>query len=353
MRARRGTRRGLRALAAGLAALALVLAPAALDGTRAAFSATTSNVGDELATRQLQPPSGLTVTQSCAAAPAVTRRASSTGTGTASVALPMPAGTTAGDFLLAHVAYHDGVQTLTAPSGWALVGQSTNSGSVTSAVFWKVAATGEPGAVFRHPNSGSAVLFAGGVTAFRGVRPVTPPFADAVGSSFTATTPSVGTSNAGVQVVHLFSKTQGPLDPAPGATDFYGDATGSGDTVHVGIRAAGETFAGPGSTPTRSATAATSSRWVAQAVVLERVADTPSANLSWTKSSSSWADGYELTRQVGGGGQVTQPAVPGVATQAVTNGPLVNGTSYTFRLSASRGTWRSSAVAAAPFTPNC
>ncbi|MGY1803834.1 hypothetical protein ACI78T_11195 [Blastococcus sp. SYSU D00922] len=350
MRAHRGTRRGLRAVAAGLAALALVLAPAALDGTRAAFSATTSNAGDELATRQLQPPSGLTVTQSCAAAPAITRRASTTDTGTASVTLPMPAGTTAGDFLLAHVAYHDGVQPLTAPSSWALLGQTTNSGSVTSAVYWKVAGTGEPGAVFRHPDTSSGVLFAGGLTAFRGVRPVTPLFAGVDGSSSTPTTPSVSTSNSGVQVVHLFSKTQGPVDPASGATDFYGAATGSGDTVHVGIRGAGETFAGPGSTPARSATAATSSRWVAQTVVLQRAAGTPSANLQWTASPSSWAGGYELTRE-GGVVQAPQP-VPGVATTSATNGPLVNGTSYTFRLTTSRGTWRSTAVAAG-LTPNC
>lgn len=352
MRAQRGSRRGLRAVAAALAALALVLAPTALDGTRAAFSATTSNAGDELATRQLQPPSGLTVTPSCAAAPAITYRSATTDVGTTSVTLPMPAGTTAGDLLLAHVAYHDGAQTLTAPSGWALLGQTPNSTNVTSAVYWKVAATGEPGAAFRHPDSSSGVLFAGGVTAFRGARPVAPQFTGVVGSSSTVTTPSLTTTTANVQVVHLFSKTQGPLDPASGATNFYGTATGSGDGVHVGIRGAGETFAGPGSTPTRSATAATSSRWVAQAVVLQRAAGTPSANLSWTVSPSSWAGGYEFTREAGGGVQETQP-VTGVATTSATSGPLVNGTSYTFRLSTSRGTWRSSAVTAAPFTPNC
>src|SRR3954452_10319753 len=119
MRAQRGPRRGRRALlaatAAPPAALALVLAPATLDGTRATFSATTANAGDELATNQLQPPSGLTVTKTCAAAPAITHRTATGAQGTTSVTLPLPLGTTAGDLLMAQIVYADGAETITAP----------------------------------------------------------------------------------------------------------------------------------------------------------------------------------------------------------------------------------------------
>ncbi|NEN51056.1 hypothetical protein G3R41_08895 [Modestobacter muralis] len=329
--------------------MALLLAPTALDRAHASFSTTTSNSGDAWASDQLQPPSGLTATQSCTTTSAITQRASSTATGTASVTLPMPTGTTAGDYLLAHVGYHDSVQTLTVPTGWQLVGRTDNT-TVSSNVYWKVATTGEPSAVFRHPDSSSPELFAGGVTAFRNVRPVAPVFGGVSGSSTTATTPSVTTSDTTVQLVHLFTKTQGPLYDVAGITDFYGTSTGTGDGVHVGIRGAGEAFAGPGSTPSRSATADSSSRWVAQAVVLERVAGTPTANLSWTPSPSTWASGYDLDRVSGGSTQSS--TLTGVGTASTTQGPLVNGTAYTFRLTTARNAWRSTTVAV-PFTPSC
>ena len=354
MRRQQGSRWGRRglvaAVVAALAAVALVLAPAWLHGTGAAFSATTASTGDELATGRLQPPSGLTVTQTCAAAPAITQRTPSSSTGTASVTLPMPPGTAAGDVLVAHVGYHDRAVALTAPSGWTLLGQTTDSGNhVTSAVYWKVATAGEPSAVFGHPDGASAVL-AAGLTAFVGAREVAPQYGSATGSGTTATTPSLTTTATGVAVVHLLTKTREALPAPSGTTDLYGAvaAPGSGG---VGVRGAVETSAGPGATPSRSATGAESSAWVTQALVLQRVRDTPSAALSWTPSTSSWAGGYVLSREVGGSTQATT-MLPGVSTAGAAQGPLVNGTAYTFRLTTTGGTWRSSSVTAG-LSPSC
>lgn len=351
-RPRRGRRGLFAATAAALAALALVLAPTALDGTRASFSATTANAGDELATGQVQPPSGLTVAQSCAAASSITQRTATTDDGTASVVLPMPSGTTTGDLLVAHVAYHDGAVILGAPSGWVRLGQTTDGGQhVTSAVYWKVAAAGEPTAVFSHPDGATGVM-AAGLIAFVGARPTAPAIAAATNSGTTATTPSLTTTATGVTVAHLFSKTREALPAPTGMTNRYQRASGTG-TGNVGVSAAVETFAGPGSTPSRSATSTTgdSSAWVAQALVLQRVRDTPSAQLSWTASPSSWASGYVLDRVVGGSVQATAMP-PGVATVSATQGPLVNGTAYTFRLTTARDTWRSTSVTTL-LTPNC
>src|SRR3954454_16315460 len=163
MRPRRGPRRGRRgvlaAVVAATAALGLVLGPAPLDGTRAAFSATTANAGDALATAQLQPPSGLTVTQTCAAAPAITHRAFTGGQGTTSVSLPMPGGTTDGDLLVAQIGYRDGAETLTAPGGWTLLTQASSGTQATSAVYWKVATATEPAAVsFSRPAAAPGVM---------------------------------------------------------------------------------------------------------------------------------------------------------------------------------------------------
>lgn len=352
-RPRRGRRGPFAAVAAALAALALVLAPAALDGTRASFSATTANAGDDLATSRLQPPSGLTVTKTCAAAPTITHRTATGAQGTTSVTLPLPFGTTAGDLLMAQIVYADGAETLTAPPTWTLLTQNSNGTQVTSAVYWKLAVAGEVGPVFGRPVGAPGVM-AGGLSAYIGVHQTAPfvVYGGATGTGTTATTPSLTTPATTVEVVHLLTKTQEAL-PAPSGTTVLIQGQAGTAPASLGVVAADETFAGPGTIPSRSATSTTalSSEWIAQTLVLGRVQDTPSATASWTASPSSWAGGYVLDRVVGGTVQATQP-VAGVATTSATQGPLVNGTSYTFRLSTSRGTWRSSPVTAT-LTPVC
>jgi hypothetical protein len=354
MRTESGFRGRLRAaVAAALAALALVLPAATLDGTRAAFSATTTNAGDELATGQLQAPSGLTVTQSCAPSPAVTRRTATGASGTTSVTLPLPSGTTAGDLLMAQVVHRSGAQTIGAPAGWTPQMSTSNGSQITSAVYWKVAVAGETAPVFSRPSWASGVM-AGGLNAYIGVRASAPvaAYGDRTGTGTTASTPTLTTTATTVEVVHLLTKVQEAL-PAPAGTTLMITGTAGISPDSLGVVAADDTFTGPGTTVSRSATStsSTSSEWIAQTLVLQRVRDIPSASLSWAASPSSWAGGYELTRRLGGTVQRTQQ-VTGVGTTSATDGPLTNGTSYTFGLSTAQGTWRSSAVTAGS-TPNC
>jgi hypothetical protein len=86
-------------------------------------------------------------------------------------------------------------------------------------------------------------------------------------------------------------------------------------------------------------------------VALRRVAGDPTANLSWTASPSSWATGHLLERIVGGTVQAARQVTP-VGTTSTTDGVLVNGTAYTFRLSAYSGAWRSPTVTTT-LTPSC
>lgn len=348
---RRGRRGLLAAVAAALAALALVLTPAALDGARASFSATTTNAGDELGTTRLEPPSGLAVTQDCAAAPAITQRTATTAetptAGAASVTLTTPAGTMAGDLLVAHIGYHDGAVAFTAP-GWNLIGQTTDSGThVTSAVYWRTATGTESPWVFSRTNGTSAVM-AAGLMAFIGVRsPTAAGFANATNSGTTATTPSLTTTATNVAVVHLLTKTREALPTPDPTTGLYGEvaAPGSGG---VGVRGAVETFAGPGATTSRNATGAESSAWVTQTLVLQRA---PWAQVSWTASTSSWAGGYVLERLAGSSVQATSTLAAGRV--SATQGPLVTGNAYTFRLTTTAGTWQSPAVTTPSFTSTC
>jgi hypothetical protein len=77
----------------------------------------------------------------------------------------------------------------------------------------------------------------------------------------------------------------------------------------------------------------------------------PSVDASWTATPSSWATGYVLERLVSGTVTASQTITPRTTT-AATDGPLANGTAYTYRLRAYRGAWNSTAVTAS-ITPSC
>lgn len=346
----RPRRRVLRAaLAAGAAALALVVAPASLGGAHAAFSATTANAGDALATDQLQPPAGLTATQTCTVTPTITHRPYTGVVGTTSVSVAVPAGTTTGDVLLAQLAYPDGAEAITPPSGWTLVTQVSSGTQLTAAIYWKAATASEPAVVFSRP-AGSTGDFALGLVTYTGARLSAPVvYGNATGVGLTATTPSLTTTGTTTEVTHFLAQRQAVL-PVPAQTTLVYSGF-SGGTTAEGLTAADETFAGPGTIPSRTATSSTSAAWIAQTVVLRRVAGTPTAHLAWTASPSTWGSGYLLERQVAGSTQATQ-TIAGVASSGATDGPVAGGTSYTYRLTTYRGSWRSSSVTAT-LTTDC
>lgn len=337
------------ALVAGAAVLGLVVAPASLGGAHAAFSATTANTGDALATAQLQPPAGLTAAQTCTSTPTITHRPYTGAVGTTSVSSAVPTGTTTGDVMLAQIAYPDGSEAITSPAGWTRLITTSNGSTLSSAVYWKAATASEPTVVFSRP-AGSTGDFALGLITYTGARLSAPVvYGNAVGVGQTATTPSLTTTATTTEITHFLTQRQGLLPVPTGTTQIYSGA--SGGTTAEGLTAADETFGGPGTIPSRSATSSTSAAWIAQTVVLRRVAGTPSAALSWTASPSTWGTGYLLDRQVGGSTQATQ-TLTGVATTSATDGPLINGTSYTYRLTTYRNSWRSSSVTAT-LTPDC
>jgi hypothetical protein len=339
-------RRGLQAaVVAAAAALGLVVVPASLAGAQASFSAATSNPGDKWAADTLLPPTGIAVSQSCVAAPTITHRTISAGSGTASLSLAPPTGTTTGDVLVAHVAYRDAAEAITPPGGWVQLAQDTSGGVVTSEIWWKLGTSTETTAVFTRP-PGAPGPIAGGLIAYVGANQVAPRVAspNATGTGTTATMPAMSTTGTNVEVLDFLTKDQEALPAPSGTTQLGSGAVGTYPTSE-GLTAADQTFAGPGALPTRSSTSTsgTSSPWVAQTVLLKRPAGTPTANLTWTASSSSWATGYELTRSVGGTTQATR-TVAGVATASTSEGPLVSGTSYSFSLTTAKGSWRSSAA---------
>lgn len=65
--------------------------------------------------------------------------------------------------------------------------------------------------------------------------------------------------------------------------------------------------------------------------------------VSWTATSSSWADGYEILRSlVAGGPYSAVGTVSGQSTTSYSDGPLLFSTTYGYVVRATKGAWRSS-----------
>ena len=318
------------------AVLGLVVAPAGLGATQAAFSAVTVNPGNALTADRLAAPTNLVAALTCSGGGgSILTRSSQTNTGSTSLSLALPNGWQGDDVLVAQVAASAGA-TITAPGGWHSVSTQT-SGTVTAAVFWKLAATNESSAVF---TGSTGADMTGGMLAYGGVDPGAPIVVQATstGSGTTTTTPSLTTTATNVLALHLLTKAGDQL-LAPDGTQLRYRQTSSASTKAVS--AASETFAGPGTIVPHSVTSPSAGSWIAQSLVLRRVAGTPSVTLTWNASPSTWAAGYHLSRVEG----VTTQPFPDMTrtTTTTTDATVVNDRTYTYQLSTYRDAWTSTA----------
>ena len=340
--------------------LALLLVPATFPVASATFTGATSVDGGSVATADLAPPSGLAVTQTCAPGPGITFSARATATGVDTVTVPLPTGTVADDLLLAQVAHRQATRTISAPSGWTLlthedaVNNGVTSNAATSAVFWKKAGAAEPASATFSLTPGASIPVAGAIAGYRGVHRSQPidvhRFAEGYGS--TASTPTLTTTVAGTAVVHFLTTRQEVLPTPTGTTLRWSLRSAIDGNAWVGATGVDENRATAGAVGSRSSSATTyESEWVTQTVALRPALGAPSASLTWTASSSSGAAGYRLERFVGAALQAARTVGP-VSTTATTDGPLVDGTAYTYRLRTYSGTWVSPDATAA-FTPSC
>ncbi|MGR6967500.1 hypothetical protein ACU610_23880 [Geodermatophilus sp. URMC 61] len=331
-------------LAGVVAALGLLVAVLALPPVHSAFSARTGTPPNSLAADQVQPPSGLTVKQTCSYA-SIVLRDTYTWNSASPLTLSPPAGTQAGDVLVAQVAYY-GTSTVQAPSGWTRFSlPDTSGGVVTSAVYWKVAVLNEPPATFTRTDTTTGDLV-GGIVAYSGVSGSPPVAAGATGSGDTATSPALTATATGAVVVHLLTRSAGQ-PPTPEGTNPLWTRSSDSETVTASY----EPFTGHGAVPQRtSTTTGSTTAWIAQTVVLRPHLQQVGASLSWTATPSSWADGYMGERVVGG--TVYGPSTVPFGTTTASDAGLANGTTYTYRIWAYRGAWRS-AVVSTPLTTSC
>jgi uncharacterized protein YjdB len=184
----------------------------------------------------------------------------SAGSGVLSLAISTPAGTAAGDVMVAAIAVRPSSATITAPAGWSLVRRVDNaSGNASSlAVYTRVATMSEPAS---HTWTFSASTgSAGGISTFGGVDTSTPIDVEngqTTASSLSHATPSVTTTVAGTMLVtaHAFASSATWTPPA-GMTEAFEQASEMApNSAGISIEGAYVLQAAAGATGTKTATA--------------------------------------------------------------------------------------------------
>jgi hypothetical protein len=186
------------------------------------------------------------------------------GAGATTLVINKPTGVVEGNLMVATVTAA-GTGTVTAPSGWTVVTNTTQSTTLRQAIYYKVAGAGE-GSSYSW-SLGTSRSTSGGIVDYSGVNQTAPvdATAAATGASGNAVAPSVTTSVAGDQVVASVSfATATTVTPDATATERYD--TSSGSTTS---EAADFVQATGGATATKTATpAASGSGWIAAAIAL-------------------------------------------------------------------------------------
>jgi len=183
---------------------------------------------------------------------------SNSGSGVTNLTLGRPAGTEAGQVMVASIVTSDGSAAVTAPGGWSTVRDDALPGALRQTIYTKVAEGMEPGS-YTWTLSGRAQV-AGGVSTYAGVDTAEPIDADAAAlhpSAGTAVTaPSITTSVAGTRLLHFAAvNAEGTLMAPDGMTQRWLAAAPVGATTDA-LAASfddSETTAGP--TGSRTATA--------------------------------------------------------------------------------------------------
>ncbi len=323
----------------------------------AAISTTHSNAGNQFGASTFLPPANLQVSASCASSTPIGFRGATTANGqSTAITLTKPAGTVAGDTMLAHIVQRWGY-TMTAPAGWSLVRQSVTS--PYSSLFVKIAGSSEPSS-YTWTIPSSQDRYAAGLGTWTNVDTVTPIDAhggqSGTGNSIVA--PSITTTMANDMLVAFWSITDDKGVSIPGSTtlrwEVNSNSSGASDQ-QVQSTTASELSPVAGPTGSRTATASTRKPQnnVGQMVALRPGGTSaPAVTASWTATPSTFATGYKLQRWLGAVQQNEQTLTPRSTTNA-TDATVTGGQTYTYKLFAFFGAWTSPQITASVTTPSC
>ena len=176
----------------------------------------------------------------------------------------VPAGTVAGDVMVASIAVQPSGIAITAPAGWTLVRNNAQAAGSSSrmATYYRVATAGEPASYLWTFSGAASTGAAGGIISFSGVNNATP--IDAEGgnttpSALTHTANAISAVSGGTMLVGSFEFTSTP-SAANWTSNMTTNQVNQGSIAgpsNAGIRLlmAYETRPATGSTGTRTATA--------------------------------------------------------------------------------------------------
>lgn len=180
-----------------------------------------------------------------------------------------PAGTASGDLLLATLST-DSDEAFDTPPGWTLVGQENSGGSVSVAVFYRIATASEPA---DHTFIwGSNEEAAGAILRYSGVSTSNPigVWGIASGSSNSPTAPSVTTLSADTRIVRVYGADDDDLAGSPYPPGTTGrlniESSNGGGTTSLGV--ADSMQATVGATGSAEFSMSNSEQWHALTVVL-------------------------------------------------------------------------------------
>ncbi len=183
-----------------------------------------------------------------------------------------PAGTVAGDLLLATIGHQGGSgSTLTPPAGWTAVpGADASDGTnVRMRAFYRIATASEPASYQFNLSNGMSL--AGGIASITGAHPTSPINAAAgrvTSSNSTAiTAPSLTTTVANTRVIYAGGiNSPGVFDPPTGMSEHWDVTTSGAYNVATEFASAGQAAAG--ATGTKTANLAQSARGAALLIAI-------------------------------------------------------------------------------------
>lgn len=228
-----------------------------------------------------------------------------------SLVIPVPAGTIAGDVMIATLATRPSGSSFSAPSGWTSFADTTQTNDVTARMtsYWRVATASEPSSYtwgFSGSVSSGAV---GTIASFSGVDNVTPINVfgtTATGSSLSHAAPSVTTTAANTMLVtsHMFTSVTSDWSVPAGMTEMADIASEARpSTLGLSMSEDYQTIAAAGATGARtavaSATGTNAGYGIARSVALKP--EPPPVPLAeWRMDESTWTvSPYQVVDSVG------------------------------------------------------
>jgi hypothetical protein len=326
--------------------------PATATGTRTATGTANDNVGILLAlTPAVLPP-----------ASTISYQTGTTAFSTASttLTLTLPSGIIPGDLLLVGYGKRKTIATIGTPGGWTLQAPITQyTGAYQQGVYWRVATSidtvGKTYDWVSTDTSNAALV----LMVYRGVDQ-TAPVATMTGQPNTNTSvitaASVTPSKSDTRLVAIFGE-QNNRTVSAGAAGMttrqnIRTATPAGNAEEITIEAEDQLWPDANTaTGDRVATMSGNGSGVGHLLAL-KAESYPLAALSWTATTSTYADGYRLGRVVGGTETVVQQLTPYTTTSYTVGNTnrLAAGVTYTMNLRTKATNWLSSTAASVGFT---